>query len=80
VPFGHDWKRASQDAPWRRHTRLAIDARETYERARIDHWLYETDKYRSEGWIVLLLLLGAGGGAGVLFIRRTREIDRTSSG
>ena len=79
VPFGHDWKRASQDAPWRRHTRLNIDAKETYERARVDHWLYETDKYRSEGWIVLLLLLGAGGGAGVLFVRRTREADRPSS-
>jgi energy-converting hydrogenase Eha subunit B len=73
VPFGHDWKRASQDAPWRRHTRLNIDAKATYERARMDHWLYETRKYRIEGWIVLLLLLGAGTGAGVLFVRRTRE-------
>jgi hypothetical protein len=75
VPFGHDWKRASQDAPWRRHTRLNIDAKETYERVRVDHWLYDTDKYRTEGWIVLLLLLGAGGGAGVLFVRRTREAE-----
>jgi hypothetical protein len=79
VPFGHDWKRASQDAPWRRHTRLAIDAKETYERARIDHWLYENDKYRTEGWILLLFLLGAGSGAGVVFVRRTREIDRANS-
>ena len=78
VPFGHDWKRASQDAPWRRHTRLNIDAKATYERARMDHWLYETRKYRIEGWIVLLLLLGAGTGAGILFVRRTREDGRFS--
>jgi hypothetical protein len=79
VPFGHDWKRASQDAPWRRHTRLNLDARATYERARMDHWLYETSKYRIEGWIMLLLLLGAGTGAGILFVRRTRENGQLSS-
>jgi hypothetical protein len=79
VPFGHDWKRASQDAPWRRHTRLDIDAKTTYERARMDHWLYETREYRTGGWIVLLLLLGAATGAGILFVRRTREIGRLSS-
>ncbi len=79
VPFGHDWKRASQDAPWRRHTRLNVDAKATYERARMDHWLYETSKYRIPGWIVLLLLLGAGTGAGILFVRRTREDCRFSS-
>jgi hypothetical protein len=79
VPFGHDWKRASQDAPWRRHTRLNIDARATYERARMDHWLYETSKYRIQGWLVLLLLLGAGTGAGILVVRRTRETDRLNS-
>jgi hypothetical protein len=79
VPFGHDWKRASEDAPWRRHTRLIIDARATYDRARIDLWLYDTDKYRIEGWIVLLLLLGTGTGAGILFVRRTREDGKPSS-
>ena len=79
VPFGHDWKRASEDAPWRRHTRLIIDASATYDRARIDLWLYDTDKYRIEGWIVLLLLLGTGTGAGILFVRRTREDGKPSS-
>ena len=78
VPFHHDWKRASEDAPWRRHTQLAIEAKATYDRARVDLWLYDTDKYRIEGWIVLLLLLGAGTGAGILFVRRTRETDRLS--
>jgi hypothetical protein len=73
VPLGHDWARASQDAPWRRHTRLVFDGKATYDRARIDHWLYETKQFRSEGWIVLVLLLGVGTGSGVLFIRRTRE-------
>ena len=80
VPFGHDWKRASEDAPWRRHTRLAIDARSTYDRVRVDHWLYDTNKYRAEGWILLVLLLGTGTGAGVLFVRRTREGGQLSSG
>ena len=78
VPFHHDWKRASEDAPWRRHTQLAIEAKATYDRARVDHWLYDTKKYRTPGWIVLLLLLGAGTGAGILFVRRTRETDRLS--
>ena len=78
VPFGHDWKRASEDAPWRRHTRLIVDAKLTYDRARVDLWLYDTDKYRIEGWILLLLLLGTGTGAGILFVRRTREDGESS--
>ena len=81
VPFGDDWAKASQDAPWRRHTRLAFDGKATYDRVRIDHWLFETKQFRTEGWMVLVLLLGVGAGAGVLFIRRTRDpIDSAPSG
>ena len=73
VPFGDSWEQASLDAPWRRHTRLAIDARASYQRARIDHWLYDTHDHRAAGWLVLLLLVGTGTAATVFFIRRTRE-------
>jgi hypothetical protein len=73
VPFEDNWQKAAQDAPWRRHTRLDIDAKGTYERARVDHWLYDTHQHRVAGWIVLILLAGGAAGAGVMFVRRTRE-------
>jgi len=73
VPFHHDWKRASLDAPWRRHTQLDVNPQNAYDRMRIDHWLYETHQHRTAGWIVLMLLVGAGCGAGVMFVRRTRD-------
>jgi hypothetical protein len=73
APFNHDWNRASLDAPWRRHTRLAIDAKANWDRVRMDLWLYDTHKHRTAGWIVLIFLLGTGSGAGFLFVRRTRD-------
>lgn len=73
VPFGDNWQKASQDAPWRRHTRLVWDGRSTYDRARVDHWLYETRGHRTGGWFVLFVLLGAGAAASVLLVRRTRR-------
>jgi len=72
VPFDDDWRVAAQDSPWRRHTRLPVDLHETYARARMDHWLYETHQHRTAGWIVFFLLLGGGSLAGTVFIRRTR--------
>ncbi len=75
VPFGDTWQEASQDAPWRRHTRLAIDARSAYQRVRVDHWLYDTHRHRVAGWIVLVLLVGGSAGAFVMFVRRTRQDD-----
>ncbi len=72
VPFGDDWQRASQDAPWRRHTRLNIDAKAAYDRVRVDHWLYDTHRYRAAGWALLLLLAGGGTAAGIGFVRHTR--------
>jgi hypothetical protein len=72
VPFHDDWHVAAQDSPWRRHTRLGIDLRETYGRVRMDHWLYDTHQHRTAGWIVFFLLLGGGTSAGIAFIRRTR--------
>lgn len=71
VPFGDDWRRAASDAPWRRHTRLDMDIRATYERVRVDHWLYETHRHRLAGWIVLVLLCGSSAAAFAAFRRRT---------
>jgi hypothetical protein len=73
VPFEDPWQIASQDAPWRRHTRLNLDGRAAYQRVRMDHWLYDTREHRAAGWLALILLVGAGTGAAVVFIRRTRD-------
>jgi hypothetical protein len=75
VPFEDNAQKAAQDAPWRRHTRLNIDVKATYERVRIDHWLYDTHEHRAAGWIVLVLLIGGATVSGVIFIRRTRSDD-----
>ncbi len=72
VPFHDDWKHAKTDAPWRRHTRLEVDAQEVWQRVRMDHWLFDLQQHRAAGWIALLLLVGATGAAGVAFVRRTR--------
>lgn len=73
VPFGDDWQKASQDAPWRRHTRLAWDGRSTYDRARVDLWLYEIREHRKGGWFALCVFLGVGAAASVLAVKRTRR-------
>jgi hypothetical protein len=73
VPFHDDWRAAFEDAPWRRHTRLAIDGSGTYARVRMDHWLYDTHRYRTTGWIVFVLLFGTGTIAGVLFVQATSK-------
>jgi hypothetical protein len=76
VPFGDTWQQAAKDAPWRRHTQLDLDARLSYERVRVDHWLYDTHKYRAAGWLLLLLLSGAGAASLVVFVRRTATTER----
>jgi hypothetical protein len=72
VPFGDSWQEASQDAPWRRHTRLALDGKAAYDRVRVDHWLYDAKDHLVVGWVILLGLLGTGTVAGVVLVRRTR--------
>jgi hypothetical protein len=73
VPFGDTWQQASRDAPWRRHTWLNVDARGTYERVRVDHWLYDTHAHRTAGWLIFFMLAGTGAAATVVFVRRTRD-------
>jgi hypothetical protein len=73
VPFDHPWQRAVEDAPWRRHTRLPLDVRASYERVRMDHWLYDLDRHKLAGGLVFLLLLGGSGAAFTVFVRRTRS-------
>jgi hypothetical protein len=73
VPFGDSWQKVSQDAPWRRHTRLPLEGKGTYERVRMDHWLYDTKDHRTFGWFVLFLLVGTGTTASVILVRRTRS-------
>jgi hypothetical protein len=73
VPFEHGWQRAFEDAPWRRHTRLALDGKSTYDRVRMDHWLYDTHQHRVAGWALLILLLSTSAVAGAMFVRSTRD-------
>jgi hypothetical protein len=73
VPFGDSHLVAGQDAPWRRHTQLAIDIKTTYERVRVDHWFYDTTQHRVAGWFVLILLSGGAVVGGVMFVCRTRD-------
>jgi hypothetical protein len=79
VPFRDDWKTAAQDAPWRRHTRLNVDIRSSYERVRMDHWMYETYQHQGAGWAVLVLLVGGSTMAFAAFVRRTRDVDHDAS-
>jgi hypothetical protein len=80
VPFGDTWQKAAGDAPWRRHTGLTVDARGTYQRVRMDHWLYDVHSHRLGGWMVFLLLAGAGGASLVVFVRRTRDRESAMNG
>lgn len=73
VPFQDSWQEASKDAPWRRHTRLDLNGQATYQRVRMDHWMYDTHEHRAAGWFVLLLLVGGGAAAMIVFVRRTRD-------
>jgi len=73
VPFHHDWDRASKDAPWRRHTRLVMDSQASYDRVRVDHWLYDMPSHRRSGWLILFGLVGTGAAAGVLLVIRPRQ-------
>ena len=52
---------------------LPVDIEATYQRARVDHWVYDTEAHRLAGWVVLLFLLGGGTASLVVFIRRTRD-------
>jgi hypothetical protein len=74
--LGRDAKEAEADAPWRRHTSLALPIAGSYARVRLDWWgmlwLRDFPRYRAPG-IALLVLFTAGAAAGAtLWIRATR--------
>jgi hypothetical protein len=55
VPFGHDWKVAETDAPWRRYTTLSFPVPDGYRQARLDWWYLDLAKVN--GGVALGLLL-----------------------
>jgi hypothetical protein len=54
---------AEADAPWKRHTSLALPIDDTYARVRLDWWgmlwIKDFPRYRAYGVALLVLLLGA---------------------
>jgi hypothetical protein len=73
---GRDWKAATADAPWRRHTSLDLNIAGSYGRVRFDWWgmlwIDDFPQYRTAG-IILLLMFLAGTASGVwLWIRAHR--------
>jgi len=62
---GDDAIEAEADAPWKRHTSLALPIGASYARVRIDWWgllwIRDFPAYRVHGLALLLLLLGATG-------------------
>ncbi|MBI4510016.1 MAG: hypothetical protein HY698_10310 [Deltaproteobacteria bacterium] len=83
VPFGHDWKEAEKDAPWRRYTTLELDIEEPYARARLDWWglLWIGDYPRLWGiGVVLLVVMCASTLFGMtLFLGSVSNRSTTSS-
>jgi hypothetical protein len=59
TPFGHDYKTAEQDAPWRLYTKIHVKIDEQwYRRARIDWWGIDWVEHERKGamWLVLAIL------------------------
>jgi hypothetical protein len=80
VPFGHSWKDAQADAPWKRYTSLELNAgKSVYEASRIDWWgliwIKEHKKLRGPGiaWLTIFGLMTLGGA--IMWIRLVRRKD-----
>jgi hypothetical protein len=75
---GDDWREAEADAPWHRHTSLALDISRTYPRARLDWWgmlwIRDFPQYRVAGILLLLFLAAATVAAAVLWTRAHRAL------
>ena len=68
VPFGHSWKDAQVDAPWKRYTSLDFDDKKGfYAAARVDWWgllwIKEHKKLRGPGiaWLAIFAAMMVGG-------------------
>jgi hypothetical protein len=80
---GDDAIAAEADAPWKRHTRLALPIAGSYARVRIDWWgllwIKDFPKTRTAG-VVLLLLFLAGAAAGARSWWRAHRAARAGPG
>jgi len=80
IPYGDDWVTAEKDAPWRRYTRLQLDIRKNYARARVDWWFVE---YRSVfpvlAWTLVVGLPILSAAMLFLFLLEIRRSVRTST-
>jgi hypothetical protein len=74
VPFKDDWVTAEKDAPWRRYTKLQLNIRDSYARARVDWWFVE---YRKEfpvlAWTLVIALPVLSLAALLLFLFELRR-------
>ena len=82
LPYGHDWVRAEQDAPWRRYTNLQINIQESYARASVDWWFLEYRRtFPTLCWFLVIFLPSVSATLLVLFLwqvvragRRARQL------
>jgi hypothetical protein len=61
VPFGHDWKQADADAPWRSDTAIPMNIAASYARFRVDWWYLDYGNFRLVAWLLIALLTAIGG-------------------
>jgi len=79
---GDDAIQAEANAPWHRHTSLAFNITDAYNRARLDWWgmlwIKDFPRYRLVGMILLALMLGASAGGVLMWIRARRAAEPPS--
>lgn len=73
---GDDAQAAEADAPWTRHTRLALPIAASYARVRLDWWgmlwIADFPRYRAHGIALLALLVAGAIAAGLWWLRLHR--------
>ena len=66
VPFGHSWRRAAEDAPWTRETRLVLPIEKSYAKVRLDWWGLDYTFLPGARLLLFLGMLAPGLAGGVL--------------
>jgi hypothetical protein len=73
-----DWRSAEEDAPWHRYTTLNLNIASSYQRARIDWWVFlwmvDYPDYFWGGAILLGLLVLVFGWSAFVWARRVRRV------